>query len=128
MTAPANIEFEKAFSAKLTVHTNIGQEVIVTTVDKVKICLMENRECLSAQKEWVTPLSLFIALITTLAAAEFRKFMFEPAVWQAIYLMSSFVTFFWMLDKIRSAWKIRSKASIDTIVSTLKAQSPPAAS
>lgn len=126
MTGPTNIEFEKEFSARLTVHKNIGQEVIVTTVDKVKICLMENRECLSAQKEWVTPLSLFIALVTTLAAADFREFVFEPAVWQAIYILSSLVTFFWTLDKVRAAWTLRSKASIETIVTSLKAQSPAA--
>lgn len=126
MTAPANIEFEKEFSAKLTVHKNIGQEVIVTTVDKVKICLMENRECLTAQKEWITPLSLFIALVTTLAAAEFRKFLFEAAVWQAIYVLGAVITLVWTVLKLRDAWKMRSKASIDTIVTSLKAQSPPA--
>ena len=124
MTSQASIELGKEFSERLTIHTNIGQEVVVTTVDKVRICLMENRDCLTAQREWLTPLSLFLALVTTLAAAEFRDFVLKAAAWQALYVLASIVTLTWALLAGVRAWKNRSRGSIDSIVTTLVAQSP----
>jgi uncharacterized membrane protein len=126
VTTPARIELEKEFSGRLTIHMNVGQEVVVTTVDKVRICLMESRDCLTAQREWLTPGSLFLALVTTLAAAEFREFILKPSAWQALYVLGSLVTFVWSIVTAWRAWKNRGKASIEAIVATLKAQSPSA--
>lgn len=124
MTTPVKIELEKEFTERLTIHKNIGQEVVVTTVDKVRICLMENRDRLLGQREWLTPLSLFLAFVTTLNAAEFREFILKPAVWQAVYLIGSIVTFVWFVATAARAWRHRASVSIDTIVNTLKAQTP----
>jgi hypothetical protein len=122
MTAQSQIEFEKEFSEKLTVHKNLGQEIVVTTVDKVRLCLMMNRDSLTAQKEWLTPLGIFLALLTTLVAADFREFIFKPNVWTAIYVIGSLISLVWLCTSGYKAWKNRSKGSIDAIVEELKAQ------
>ncbi len=122
MTTQPTIEFEKEFSEKLTIHKNIGQEIVITTVDKVRLCLMENRDLLTAKKEWLTPLGIFLALLTTLVAADFRDFYFKPEVWKAIYVLATLISFIWLIISGYKAVKNYSKGSIDTIVAELKAQ------
>jgi hypothetical protein len=123
MTLPGpHIEFEREFSERLTVHKNLGQEVVVTTVDKVKLCLIENRECLGAQKEWVMPMSLGIAFGTTLIAAQFRDVVFKADVWQALYIFGTIGCLIWFARTALAAWRSRSRGGIDEVVSRLKTE------
>lgn len=122
MTPQSQIEFEKEFSEKLIVHKNLGQEVVVTTVDKVRLCLITNRDSLTAQKAWLTPLAIFLSLLTTLIAANFKEFIFKPDVWTAIYVIGTILSFVWLCSSAYHAWENRSKASLDAIVKELKAQ------
>ena len=117
-----NIEFEREFSERLTVHKNLGQEVVVTTVDKVKLCLIENRESLAAQKEWLMPLSLVIAFGTTLVAAQFRNVGLKAEVWEAVYLIATLLSFIWLCHSGWKAWRTRKSGGIDHVVDRLKAE------
>ncbi len=122
MSSKSQIEFEKEFSEKLTIHKNLNQEVVVTTVDKVRLCLMKNRDCLTAKNEWLTPLGIFLALLTTLVAAEFRNFIFDPNVWTSIYVIGTILSLFWLLRSGYNAYKNRNSGSIDFIVNEMKSQ------
>jgi hypothetical protein len=120
MVDHSNIEFEKEFSERLTVHRNLDQEVVVTTVDKVRICLMANRDHMATKREWVTPLSLFITLTTTLVAAEFKNFLLDKALWQAIYLVCAVISAIWCVSSASRSWRHRNRGSIEAIVDELK--------
>jgi len=122
MTTPSKIEIGKEFSEKLTVHKNLEQEVVVTTVDKVRLCLIKNQNLLSAKKEWFTPLGLFLALLTTLVAADFRDFILKQDTWTALYIIGMIISFCWLCCSGCRAWKNRAKSSIDGIVEELKTQ------
>lgn len=124
----SQIEFEKEFSEKLTIHKNLNQEVVVTTVDKVRLCLMKNRDWLTAKKEWLTPLGIFLALITTLVAAEFRNFIFEPSVWTSIYVIGTLISLVWLLKSGYTALKNKNSGSIESIVDEIKFQTASSAS
>ena len=126
---PGNIEIGRELSERLTIHKNVDQEILVTTVDKIKICLMEHRDCLVAKSEYVTPLSLFLTLVTTLAAASFRDFVLPSAVWQAVYFICTGLAFYWLLRAVYHAWSNRKHGSINELVAALKAHSatPPSA-
>lgn len=120
----AQIEFAQEFSERLTVHKNIDQEVVVTTVDKVRLCLIENRDCLAAKGQWLTPLALLIAIVTTLLTADFRADVLLPAeTWQAIYVLSALGTFAWLCRALYRVWQNRTHGGIDEVVARLKATS-----
>jgi len=121
MTSPPQIELEKEISAQLIVHKNIGQEVVVTTVDKVRICLMETRDCLAARREWATPLPLFLALLSTLVAADFRDRILSKAVWQAMFILGTIFAGGWLVRAGCVSWSNRNRGSIEEIVRRLKA-------
>jgi hypothetical protein len=114
------IDFKKEMAEKLTVHTNLGQEVVVTTVDKLRLCLIQNRDYLTIKREWLTPLGIFLTLLTTLVAADFRQFIFKADVWVAIYVIGALTSFVWFGSSAYKAWDNRGRGSIDDIVEELK--------
>jgi hypothetical protein len=122
MNGLPQIEIQKEFSEKLVIHKNLGQEVIVTTVDKVRLCLIKNKELISAKKEWLTPLAIFLTLLTTLVAADFREFIFKSEVWYAIYLIGAVLSLAWLVCSSYNAIINWRKGSIDSIVEEFKAK------
>ena len=120
MSKPSPIEFEKEFSDRLTIHKNLQQEVLVTTVDKVRICLMNSIDRLTVRQEWIAPLGIFATLATTLFATDFREFYLKAEVWHAIYIISSVIVFFWLVRTLYKTWKTKSDVSINSIIDDLK--------
>ncbi|MFZ1081844.1 MAG: hypothetical protein WAO19_07955 [Candidatus Kryptoniota bacterium] len=120
MSKPSPIEFEKEFSDRLTIHKNLQQEVLITTVDKVRICLMNNVNRLTAKQEWVAPLGIFITLVATLFATDFKEFIIKPEVWHAMYILSSLGVLVWLGRTGYKAWKMRSEVSVNSIIDELK--------
>lgn len=120
MKTPPQIELARELSEQLTLHKNIGQEIVLTTVDKVRLCLMETRDCLRDQREWVTPLALGVSLGGTLVAAEFHDFILGKAVWQASYTLALLACVCWFVFSLDKARRNRDRGSIDYIVNRLK--------
>ena len=54
MSSSPTINISQQFTESVTVHMNVGQEVVVTTVDKMQLCLIHHREALLARHEWLT--------------------------------------------------------------------------
>src|SRR6266550_8301890 len=127
MTAPGPIDLTGELSRRSTIHMNVGQEMVITTVDKLRLCLIENRDSLADKREWVTPLGLFVTLSATLAATDFHDFLLKAAVWNAIYIIGAAGCLLWLVRAIAKAWNNRNLGSIDTIIARIKPV-PPSAS
>ncbi len=124
MTNQDHIEFEKEFSDKLTVHKNLKQEVVVTTIDKIRICLMQNKERLTVKNGWIAPLGILITLVATLFSTNFKTFIFKAEVWQAVYIIGTLITVVWLIVSIKKAWPNRDYDSVDAIISELTNAQP----
>jgi hypothetical protein len=120
MTAPGPIDLTGELSRRSTIHMNVGQEMVVTTVDKLRLCLIENRDSLADKKEWVTPLSLFVTFVATLAATDFHDFLLKASVWNAIYVIGAGSSLIWLVRALFKAWNNRNLGSIDTIIARIK--------
>jgi len=81
------IDINSALMEELTIHQNVRQELVVTTVDKLKICLMEHRHDLVAGREWIGMVGLTLSLAGTLVAATFNEKWLPAATWEALYLL-----------------------------------------
>jgi hypothetical protein len=119
-----NIEIGDEISEQLTVRRNVGQELLLITVDKVRICLMEARADLSSQKDWIAPLALVLSLSTTVVTADFRDFVFGKAVWQAGYVIAAALSLGWFVRSAVNARRTRNRASIEGILDRLRADAP----
>jgi hypothetical protein len=123
MTASGPIDLTSEMSKRVTIHMNLGQEMVITTVDKLRLCLMENRDCLADKKEWVTPLGVFLVLVTTIVAADFHDFVLKAPVWSALYVLGSAASLVWLVRAGWKAWRNRDLGSIDTLIDRIKPES-----
>ncbi len=113
---------EKEFSGTVTVHTNLDQEVIITTKDKIKLALSETKDILESKRLWTTPLGTFLSLFVTLLTADFKEksFGLTSSVWQAIFVISSIVSIGYLIKSLYLLYKFRDKGDIEEIIKQLK--------
>ena len=103
------------------VHTNVSQELIQVTEDKLKLILVQHSLSLTKRDAWISPLSLFIPTITTLMTARFEDYIVSGDIWQAIFIVSSAISGFWLIKALFSRPK---KNTIDEIVDQIKGKQP----
>ncbi len=112
-----------------TIHANVGQELIVTTRDKLELCLVHHREELESRELWAIPFGIFVPVILTLLTADFRGGLgLKKEVWQAIFIIVAVVSFFltvgFALRAVRSWWS-NSPPGVAAIIAELKAPRSP---
>lgn len=49
------IDLNQLTNESSQIHHNISQNYIVTTEDKLKLCLMDHQDTLKAKSDWKTP-------------------------------------------------------------------------
>jgi hypothetical protein len=109
--------------SELTFHANLAQELIVTTKDKIELCLLHHQEELQIQREWTTPFGILVAVLMTLLTADFKDGLgLKKEVWQAIFLMAAATSGVWFVYAVARAVRVwwRGTGSIDSIISELK--------
>lgn len=85
-----HIDITTAMTKELVTYENVRQEFVFTTVDKLKLCLIEHKGHLRARREWLAPAGLLVALVTTLVASDFHAALGLTAdVWQAMYVLAA---------------------------------------
>jgi len=83
----------KELLQKSTTSSNIAQEFITTTRDKLELCLRDYLEMIKNEYSWLTPLGIFISIVTTLLTSDFHDYYLPATIWNTIYILSSMVTF-----------------------------------
>ena len=105
---------------KSQVHLNLGEGFIVTTEDKVKLCLIEHLKNLEKKNSWITPLGLLITVILTFLTTDFKNWIIPKYTWQAIFLISGVIFFGWLIYGIYTFCKAK---TIDDVVGEIKKSS-----
>jgi hypothetical protein len=105
------------------VYLNVFQELILTTEDKVRLCLIEHLKQLERKRGWIAPLSILIAITLALATVSFKKtFGLSADTWHALFIFSDLLSLGWFIHSIVRVWNSR-KIGIDYIVSEFKKES-----
>ena len=125
MTDSPETWFEDAVRQKFRetseVHLNLEQVIIVTTEDKLRLCLLNAVDRLDVKRKWWTPLSVFATLILALTTTEFQdRFAISATTWQAVFLILATVTLIWSVVAVWQATRI--EVSVKSIASELKRQ------
>jgi hypothetical protein len=108
----------QAIQVESKVTLNIGQEIIITTEDKIRLCLLDHLSKLEKKKGWHTPLGIFITISIALFSTTFKDFLFLPAeTWQAMFILSAGICFCWL---IWAFFRARVSTSLSNIVENIK--------
>ena len=99
------------------VNLNISQEWIITTEDKVRLCLVNHLKKIEKNKEWLTPGGIFTTILLTILTADFKELIFPKETWQSVFIFGGIVTAFWTILSFFG----RTKAStVDSVVAEIK--------
>lgn len=99
------------------IHTNLDQEIIHVTEDKIRLVLNEHLKNVERRKDWIAPLSLLIAILITFTTSNFKDALLSAKTWEAIFIVSGFLSFIWL---IKAVWVAYSASTVDDIVSQIK--------
>ena len=102
------------------VHLNVTQEVIVTTEDKIRLCLSEHLGKMEKKKGWIAPLGIFLTILLTIATSTFTDMIFKAETWQAVFIISGIIAFIWLVYSVKDA--LQSK-KLEDIIGELKKDS-----
>lgn len=117
-----NINLDEDLTRQMTVYKNLTQEIIVTNTDKVKLILADHHKIIKRKIEWISPVGIFVTVLTTILTAKFEeaKFGISPQIWQSIFIVSCFASFFWSLILIINAIRFYKKGTVDEFIDKLK--------
>ena len=91
------------------VHVNLSQAVIVTTEDKLELCLNKHLKRAERKYAWVTPAGICLAILTTLVTTSFKDFVLSANTWNALFILVGIASLVWLIVALNSA-----RESVDT--------------
>lgn len=116
----SNGKFAKVRVPTKIVHSNLDQEIIQITEDRLRLILKDHLDLVEERKSWLAPLGILIAILTAFVTADFRDAYFNAATWRAVFLIAGAMSFLWL---VKSAYRAITSPSIDDIVCKIKAHS-----
>ena len=103
---------------------NLGQEVHITTRDKVELGLRRTLPDYSTKEQLAAAVGVFVAFVAGLLTSEFHAFASLSAdTWRAVFLISSVLSGLWMIREV-VRW-IRRPSIQDVVDSICEAASEP---
>ena len=116
-----SIDFNDELSKNLTIHTNVNQEIIITTADKIKIVLIDTKEILTSQRDWWTPFGLTVSFIATLCTADFKEtFGMSKDFWHALFVLFTIVSIIWLIKSVIKLIRNWGKNDLNSIIEQIK--------
>ena len=97
---------------------NVSQSVVVTTEDKIRLALDSYLKGARRRTEWIAPLGLLVAVLTTLITATFNNWVLSAATWKAIFVLVGIGALIWLLWALLG---LRNNATVDDLIDELKA-------
>jgi hypothetical protein len=99
------------------VHSNLDQEIIQITEDRLRLVIKDYLEKIEESKSWHAPLGVLLAIVAAFVTADFREAYFKAATWQAVFLITGVLSLIWL---IRAIMRTANSPSIDDLVSKIK--------
>lgn len=118
-----SIDLNSAIGKNLIVHENIGQEIIIVNIEKVKLILHDHSDKLKRNTDWINPLAIFISLLLADLTASFNNDFIgiEAPVWKALFILLTFGSGIYSIISI--IYSLRKGSTIDDVIDQLKEHS-----
>ena len=107
----------KQFVNIQSLHVNVAQTVIITTEDKMRLCLEKHLKRMELKREWITPFSVWLSIIVTLTTTTPINFLLPAQTWFAVFVIAAIGTFIWFLWLLKAA---RKSTSLEDVIDELK--------
>jgi hypothetical protein len=105
---------------KSSVHLNVGEGFIVTTEDKIHLCLIKYMTSVERKSSWIAPAGLLASIVLTILTSNFKDWLFSHYVWQAIFIITGALCLIWL---IREVYKSGKAMSVEEVIDEIKKSS-----
>lgn len=121
--APLSARFDETMAENLIQnshsHWDLGQEIIHTTEDKVRLSLHRYISRLLARERWVAPVSLLCTVSAVLFTSTFKeRFGLPASTWEALFILIAVGSGIWSVVSVIQA--IRARVTEDDFISEFK--------
>jgi hypothetical protein len=101
-------------------YDNSQSNIVRINDDKLKVILLEHKDSISKNSNYLTPLTLLISFVLTYCTTEFKEFLKIPAnTWQGFYFSCGLASLIWLILEVRRIKKI---VSVDDLICKIKNQ------
>jgi hypothetical protein len=100
--------------------TNLPQDVISTTEDKVRLVLSDYLKKMEKKKGFLTPMSLLISFTLTLMMSGFKDWGLSADTWRAIFIIGDIIFFGWLVYALIQSFQ---SMKMDEVIAELKKHS-----
>ena len=105
------------------VYQNTAQDYVVITKDKLELVLLKTEKSLSKKNAWVAPLGLFVSCLLAILSANFKDFIIPANVWQALFIMTTFLCICWFFRAAYVSFRNRGEGNIEDIINKIITES-----
>lgn len=96
---------------------NLGQKIITTTEDKVRLAVLTHLQRLETRRLWIAPAGILITILAAFVTADFKDAGLTAATWRAFFVFCGLAAFVWLVVAVVQALR---SPSIEDFVSSLK--------
>jgi hypothetical protein len=100
--------------------TNLPQDVITTTEDKVRLTLSDYLKKMEKKRGWLTPMGLLISFTLTLMMSGFKDWGLSADTWKAIFIIGDIIFFIWLVYAVIQSFR---SIKLDDVIAELKKHS-----
>lgn len=80
------------------VHRNVSQEVVVITIDRLRILVSDYAKKAERAGEWQAALGVFITLVAAISTTTFKETLgVSGEVWKAVFLIATGLSGLWLV-------------------------------
>lgn len=99
-----------------TVHSNLKQDIICTTNDKLQLALRDYEEALKAKQEVATCGGVFLTLLISIVTSTPQDFLKISAdIWSAVFILGLFISGAVTIRALVRFYKKKNNCSIDAV-------------
>jgi hypothetical protein len=116
----SNVRFSQIQAPIKAVHSNLDQEIIQITEDKLRLALNEHLALCEQKRGWIAPLGLVVTIIIVFTTSTFKDAWFKAPTWEAAFFITGILCAAWLVVASIGAWK---SPSVEDIVEKVKNKS-----
>lgn len=110
-------DVSKIVAREAQAHYNVGLAYVVTTQDKIQICLMKYLQDMGARDRWQAPFGMILTIGLVFLTADFKQFIFSKETWQAVFIIALLFSAAWLVNSLFHRKKAK---TIEEVIDELK--------
>ena len=120
MNNETNSKYENSSINIDAIHDNTSQEVLVITIDKLRLRLADHLTNVAKSHDWQAAFGVLLTLTVSLLTSGFKEtFGVSAEIWRALFIVGAILSFAWLIKTLVQAFKTE---SLEVLIRKIKSE------